>query len=48
MFEKLPRFQKERRFLKKFGEFLQNYKVLRFGSDFCSEHDKNINGAIFF
>jgi len=48
IFEKLPRFLKEHSFLKKVGEFLQNYMALRFGSDFRREHDENINGAIFF
>jgi hypothetical protein len=35
-------------FLKNFGEFIQNYKELRFISDSYSEHDKNIKGGIFF
>jgi hypothetical protein len=37
-----------RTFYQNVGDFLQNYKALRFLNDFYSEHDKNINGGIFF
>jgi len=41
-------FGKKEFFLKNFGEFLQNYNSLRSVSDFYSEHDKSVNGGIFF